>query len=96
MHRSKENRKAPAGADPTDAERAELLKTMGAFSGTYKVEGNKIIFHYEASWIQSRTGTDETRTFETSGGKLMVSYGPIKSGLDGKQVVNTWTLERIE
>jgi hypothetical protein len=92
----KDSRKAPAGADLTDAERAELFKTMAAFSGTYKVEGNKIIFHYEASWLQSRTGTNETRTFEISGGKLMVSSAPIKSGLDGKQVVNTWTLERIE
>jgi hypothetical protein len=92
----KDYRKAPAGRDPTDAERVELFKTMAAFSGTYKVEGNKIIFHYEASWIQSRTGTDEVRTFETSGNKLMVTSAPIKSSLDGKEVVNMWTLERVE
>ena len=92
----KDNRKAPAGRDLTDAERTELFKTMAAFSGTFKVEGNKIIFHYEATWIQSRTGTDDVRTFETGGKKLMISSAPIKSGLDGKEVVNTWTLERIE
>jgi hypothetical protein len=91
-----DDRKAPAGRDVTDAERAELFKTIAAFSGTYKVEGNKIIFHYEATWIQSRTGTDDVRTFETSGKKLTISSSPIKSGLDGKEVVNTWTLERIE
>ena len=55
----KDDRKAPAGSDLTDAERADLFKTMAAFSGTYKVEANKIILHYEATWIQSRTGTDE-------------------------------------
>jgi hypothetical protein len=92
----KDNRKAPAGADLTDTERADLFKTMAAFSGTYKVEGNKIIFHYEASWVQFRTGTDEARTFDTSGKKLIITSAPIKSGIDGKQVVNTWTLERIE
>ena len=92
----RDDRKAPAGPDLTDAERTELFKTMAAFSGTYKVEGNKIIFHYEATWVQSRTGTDDARTFETSGKKLMISSAPIKSGLDGKEVVNTWTLERIE
>ena len=90
------DRKAPAGRDLTDAERTELFKTMAAFSGTYKVQGNKIIFHYEASWNQSRTGSDEVRTFETSGKKLMVTSAPIKSGLDGKEVVNIWTLERVE
>jgi hypothetical protein len=91
----KDNRKAPAAA-LTDAERIELFKTMAAFSGTYKVDGNKIIFHDEASWNQSRTGKDDVRTFEKSGEKLIISSAPITSGLDGKQVVNTWTLERLK
>jgi hypothetical protein len=37
------NRKAPAGASPTDAERIELHKTAVFTSGTYRQEGNKVI-----------------------------------------------------
>ena len=92
----KDTRKAPAAAALTDAERTELFKTMAAFSGTYKVDGNKVVFHDEASWNQLRTGTDDVRTFEKSGEKLLILSAPIKSGLDGKQVVNTWTLERLK
>jgi hypothetical protein len=91
----KDNRKAPAAA-LTDADRTELFKTMAAFSGTFKVEGNKIVLHDEASWNQSRTDHDDVRTVEKSDGKLIISSAPITSGLDGKQVVNTWTLERLK
>jgi hypothetical protein len=91
-----DTRKAPAARDLTDAERVELFKTMAAFSGSYKVEGNKITLHYEATWTQSRTGGDDVRSYEASGTKLIISSAPIKSGLDGREVVNTWTLERVE
>jgi hypothetical protein len=53
-----QERKAPAKADPTDAERIELFKSMYGFGGTYKVDGNKLVTHLETSWIQAWTGTD--------------------------------------
>ena len=42
-----DGRKAPAGAKPTDAELAELFRTIFFGSGTYKVEGDKVILRYE-------------------------------------------------
>ena len=35
------DRKAPAGPNPTGAERVELHRTLSAYSGTYRVDGNK-------------------------------------------------------
>ena len=46
------DRKAPASPNLTDAERIELFKTMAFGSGTYKVEGNKYVAHYDTSWHQ--------------------------------------------
>jgi hypothetical protein len=58
-----QDRKAPAKADPTDAERVELFKSMYGFGGAYKiVEGNKLVTHLDTSWIQAWTGTDRPPT----------------------------------
>jgi Lipocalin-like domain len=38
-----ENRKRPAGAMPTDAERVALFNTLIAYAGTYKVNGSKVL-----------------------------------------------------
>jgi hypothetical protein len=46
------DRKAPAGPNPTDAERAELHRTMSAYSGTYRLEGNKLIVSIKNSSIE--------------------------------------------
>lgn len=90
-----DNRKAPAAANPTDAERAELFKTFAAWSGTYKVEGGKVIVHVDASWNQSWTGTDLVRAVEIDGKKMTNTFST-KSVLDGKDIVNTVTYERVE
>jgi len=51
------DRKSPAKAEATDAERAELFRSMVGYTGTYKVvDGNKIAVRADTSWIQSWTG----------------------------------------
>jgi hypothetical protein len=92
-----EGRKAPAKPDPTDAERAELFKTMFAYSGTYKVEGNnKLVYRLDGSWNQSWAGTDLVRQVEIAGNKLTVTTPTFKSVLDGQDIVVTTTFERVE
>jgi hypothetical protein len=81
-----ENRKAPAAPNPTDSERAELFKSLAATSGTYKVEGSKIVVLYDASWNQSWTGTDRTLTVEISGNKLTSTSPRFKSVADGQEI----------
>src|SRR5882724_5706644 len=44
-----ENRKSPAAAVPTDAERVALFNTLVAYAGTYKVNGSKVLIHFEAN-----------------------------------------------
>jgi hypothetical protein len=90
-----DGRKAPSAAALTDAERAELFKTLAAWSGTYKVEGSKVIVRVNASWNQSWTGTELVRSAEISGKKMTNTF-TTKSGLDGKDILNTVVYERVE
>lgn len=87
----------PASYPPTDAERAAILKGMiGAYAGTYSVEGNKVTYHLVASWRPEWIGTDLVRYFEINGNKLTIKSEPMISQLTGKRVVNTLTFERVE
>ncbi len=90
------DRKAPASPNLTDAERIELFKTMSFGSGTYKVEGNKIVTHYDTSWHQIWTGRDISSQTEIKGKTLTLTTEPFKSPLDGKEVVAVTTWERVE
>jgi hypothetical protein len=90
-----DNRKAPAGATATDAERIALFNTIAAGSGTYKVEGNTLIVTYAASWNQTWTGITQKRQFEIVGNKLTVTSDPTKN-LSGQDIVFVVTYERAE
>jgi hypothetical protein len=89
-------RKAPASPNLTDAERIELFKTMAFGSGTYKVEGNKFVTHYDTSWHQLWTGRDISSQNEINGKTLTNTSEPFKSSIDGKEVVVVTTWERVE
>ena len=94
--RAGDNRKAPANPQFTDAERAELFKTMAGASGTYKVEGNTLTVTYGASWNQTWTGVTQKRQIEIVGNKLTVTSAPVKSGATGKDIIFEVTYERVE
>jgi hypothetical protein len=92
-----QDRKASAKPDPTDAERAELFKTMYGYGGTYKVDGNKLVTHIDTSWIQSWTGTDRPPAMvEIKDNQMTGTSSPFKSILDGQEVVTIATWERVE
>ena len=90
------DRKAPATANPTDAERVELHKTATFGSGIYKVEGNKLITRFDTSWHQAWTGTERSIAVEISGNKLTTTSAPFKSSLTGLDVVSIGVYERVE
>jgi Lipocalin-like domain len=86
-----EGRKVPAKPELSDAERIDLFKSMFAYSGNYKVEGNnKLVYHIDGLWNQSWTGTDLTRQVEIAGTKLTIETSPFKSALDGQDIVVTY------
>jgi len=90
-----DTRTAPAGV-LTDADRVNLHRTMVGGSGTYKVDGKKIVFRYETSHHQLLTGTDQAEEAEINGKTLTVSTAPFKSPRDNKMVTVVTTWERVE
>ena len=55
-----ENRQSPADEVLTDAERVRLFKSIiSAYSGSYTVEGDKVIHDVELSWNEAWTGTKQ-------------------------------------
>ncbi len=63
-----ENRKAPK----TDQDRADLMKSMLASSGKYRLEGDKFIFKVDVAWNPEWLGTDQERFFKIDGNRLIV------------------------
>jgi len=59
-------------AAKTDQERAELLSTLVAYSGTYSVEGEKWTTNVEVAWNPEWVGTKQVRDFKLDGQRLMV------------------------
>jgi hypothetical protein len=90
-----DGRKSPEKLPPTDAERLYLYNTGGAASGTYKVNGDKVTFLYNASLNQAWTGTERVQTMQVSGKVLTWTSAPFKTS-DGKEAIATITFERLE
>lgn len=67
-----ESRQAGMG----DKERAALHKSMLAYSGRYRVEGNDFITTVEVSWNEEWNGTEQRRHFRIEGNKLYIESAP--------------------
>lgn len=92
-----EKREPPAGEVLTDEERVRLFKTIiSAYSGTYIVEGDKVIHDVNLSWNEAWTGTQQMRLFKVSGDELVIETTPRTAGTDTRQFINTLTWQRTE
>jgi len=89
-----ENRKRPAGATATDAERVALFNSMVAYAGTYKLDGSKVFIHMEANAVPGQP--DRTYMMEISGNKLTLTADPPFMNSTGQQIVSIRTFERAE
>jgi hypothetical protein len=54
----------------TDKERADLLSTLVAYTGTYRIEGDKWITKVEVAWDPAWVGTEQVRPFTLDGDRL--------------------------
>jgi hypothetical protein len=70
-----EGRKPPK----TDQDRAELFKTMFAYTGMYRLEGDKFITKVDASWNPAWVGTEQVRFFRFDGDRLHVISAWVQS-----------------
>lgn len=57
----------------TDAERAELLGTLVAYTGTYTTDGDKWTTNVEVAWNPEWVGTKQVRDFKVEGDRLVVT-----------------------
>ena len=89
-----EGRKAPE----TDEDRAALLRTMFAYTGIYRLEGDKFVTKVDVSWNEAWTGTEQTRFYKMDGNRLDIISAWAPSGvIPGRPIVRgilTW--ERVK
>ena len=78
-----------------DVERAVLHKSMLAYSGKYRVEGNDFITVVDVSWNEEWNGTEQRRHFRIEGDRLFIESAPAPSILlPGKTDFRTIVWER--
>lgn len=63
-------------AGDEDAARIALHKSMVAYTGRYRVEGEEFITTVDASWNESWNGTEQRRRFRIDGRRLFVESAP--------------------
>jgi hypothetical protein len=88
-------RKKPAGEVPTAAEAEALYRSMIAYAGTYKLAGNKVTYHLEATWNESWTGSKQVRYWKVEGDLLTITTPEIVNPLTGKRSVFKLTFRKI-
>jgi hypothetical protein len=89
-------RKAAAGPLATDAEAADLYRTMVAYSGTYSIDGNELTHKVEVSWNEAWNGTDQHRFAEFKDNRLTIKTPTMVNPISGKQSINTLVWERMK
>jgi Lipocalin-like domain len=84
-------------AGESEPERAALHKSMLAYTGKYRVEGDEFITTVDASWNEGWNGTQQRRRFRLDGDKLFIESAPAPSisfpgKIDFRRIV--WERER--
>jgi Lipocalin-like domain len=88
---SRADRRPPSN----DAEAAALLSSMTAYTGKFRLEGNKFITQVDGAWNEVYKGGEQTRYFELSGNKLTIRTPEQQSGiLIGKRTIATLVWQR--
>lgn len=82
----------------TDEERSALLRTLIAYSGKYRIEGDKWITKVDSSWNGVWNGTEQERSYRLEGDKLFViSMWQPNSSMAGNPVAHAimqWEREK--
>ena len=77
----------------TDEDRASGFRTLLAYTGLYRIEGNRLITKVDVAWNESWKGTDQTRLFRLEGDKLFLQTAPAPSVTSPEMGVVQATLE---
>lgn len=88
---SRPDRKPPAD----DAEAATLLRSMTAYTGRFRVEGDKFITTVDGAWNEVFKSHEQVRIFKLEGDTLTIHVPEQPSGLEpGKRNSSVLTFER--
>jgi hypothetical protein len=63
-----EGRKVPQN----DEDRAAALRSMVAYTGNYRIEGDKFITKVDTAWNEAWVGTDQLRAYKIDGDRLYI------------------------
>ena len=80
----------------TDGDRAQLFKTMTAYSGTYSFKGDAVIHKIDTSWNEVWAGTSVIRTVKRQGDRLVYTTEKERGFGDGSPSVTTLVWERVK
>ncbi len=90
---AKPGRKPPA----TEAEASALLSSMAAYTGKFRVEGDRLITTVDGAWNEIFKAREQVRLFTLDGNTLSIRTGEGPSGvLPGKVTVAALVWEREE
>lgn len=81
----------------SDADRAQALTTMIAYTGRYRVENGKVITKVEAAWNEAWVGGEQVRAIRFDGDKLFIESPPMPHpNISGKtvRVIVVWEREK--
>ncbi len=88
-----DNRKFGTAVD----EKAALFDSLAGYGGVYRVEGDKVSFTYDVSWIESSVGTTSVETFQLSGNRFTNTLGPMSFPRDpSKKMIRRQVWEKVE
>jgi Lipocalin-like domain len=79
-----EGRKPPQ----TDEDRINGFRSMYAFTGPHRVEGDRLITKVEVAWNEAWVGTDQTRIFRIEGDKLFIESIPVPAATANPATAN--------
>jgi len=68
----------------TDDERAQLFRTMTAYSGTFTFDGSLVHHHIDVSWNECWTGTTQVRRVTRDGDRIVLTTLTATPGPDNK------------
>lgn len=89
-----------AGRTPakTDQERAALLGSMVAYTGIYRVEGDKFITKVEVAWNPAWVGTEQVRPFKIIDNRIQITtpWRVMPNWADKGSSRSIVTVERVE
>ncbi len=79
------------------AEKAALFDSLGGWSATYSVEGSRVIFSVDTSWVENWNGTKVARNWQVSGNRLTLTSDPQPFARDpSKMVIIRQVWEKVE